>query len=139
MSKLEEPESLASARRHDRIVNVYKRIGLCTKCAAQLGYGHQLGFAEMADPKVADWFGGLGRPGAQVSVGPRRPCEKCLPLIEALPKPQPGGWRSLEGDPLSEREPFTCTRTPGLVVPLRRSQPEPATELFGGHSGRRSA
>lgn len=49
----------------------YVALGLCSVCAAQAAYGHQIGF-----------------------IRTNAPCSSCLPLILALPVNEPGEWRS---------------------------------------------
>ena len=70
-----QPETLAQARTFDRINRHALAYGLCWSCAAQLAYGHGLGFATV-----------------------RTPCSPCVLVIATLPKPQPNGWRSVVGD-----------------------------------------
>ena len=71
-SKVDRPETVAQVHEHERQVKRYRAAGLCTRCAAQAGYGHQLGF-----PKA------------------HPPCPACAPLVSTFPIPKAGGWRAL--------------------------------------------
>lgn len=66
------PESLSQARAHHRLTNRYEQAGLCRTCAAQAAYGHQLGFTKV-----------------------NAPCDWCLPVVQAFPKPAARKWRKL--------------------------------------------
>lgn len=66
------PETEAQARVWDRKLKRYEIAGLCHTCAAQAAWGHALGFGKIKDP-----------------------CERCQPIVNALPNSGPRGskWR----------------------------------------------
>lgn len=75
----DQPETIRQAKRFDAINNHARMFGLCYRCAPQLAFGHQLGFARV-----------------------HAPCVDCLPLLERLPLGQPNEWRSVEGSAASK-------------------------------------
>ena len=66
------PETIREAQNHQTYANVYMRNGLCSPCAYQNAYGHQLGWS-------------LVRP----------PCDKCKPVVANFPVAKANGWRAL--------------------------------------------
>lgn len=67
----DNPETIRQARTWVTTKGHYLELGLCSTCAAQAAYGHQLGFGR-ANP----------------------PCASCLPVILSLPVNELGEWRS---------------------------------------------
>lgn len=65
-------ETLRQARTFDSNKRHYVSLGLCSPCAAQAAWGHQLGFSEC-----------------------KPPCQECQPHVDTLPVPKPNQWRSL--------------------------------------------
>lgn len=47
LTRTERPETIASAREWQRIENAAEREGMCPTDAAQLAWGHQVGFARL--------------------------------------------------------------------------------------------
>ncbi|GIG37933.1 hypothetical protein Cpa01nite_33140 [Cellulomonas pakistanensis] len=69
------PETIEQARTWERVKNHALAFGICHACAAQLAWGHQLGFAETTRP----------------------PCDSCLAVVAQLPLQKLNGWRSVSG------------------------------------------
>lgn len=69
------PETPGQAAGWERVKGHAERYGFCPPCAAQIAWGHQLGFGRTTRP----------------------PCEVCGPLVAALPEVRPGGWRTVSG------------------------------------------
>ena len=108
-----QPETLAQAQTFDRINRQALTYGLCRSCAAQLAYGHGLGFATV-----------------------RTPCSPCVLVIATLPKPQPNGWRSVVGD---ARQADAWQNRPQMrhTEPSRAGTPGKAPRLTGAARGER--
>lgn len=70
------PETFEQARYWTKVYNHAVDYGLCPKCAAQLAWGHQIGFRRVE----------------------HRPCETCLPLVVRLSSERANGWRTVAGD-----------------------------------------
>lgn len=64
-------ETVRQATTFEAIRKHYVRLGLCSRCAPQAAYGHQLGFSR-AQP----------------------PCKKCQPIVDTFPVAKPNQWRS---------------------------------------------
>jgi len=64
-----QPETVRQAIRWDARVKAYKATGLCSACAGQAAYGHQLGFDVIAAP-----------------------CDTCRPLVKASTGVSGWGW-----------------------------------------------
>jgi hypothetical protein len=65
------PETRRQAETWDRNKRHYVQLGLCSSCAAQAAWGHQLGFTEV-----------------------NAPCSCCLHVVIGFPANEPGEWRS---------------------------------------------
>lgn len=65
------PETIWQAGTFDSIKRRYVRLGLCSACAAQAAWGHQLGFSR-SNP----------------------PCQECQPLVDTFPVKKPNRWHS---------------------------------------------
>jgi hypothetical protein len=65
------PETRRQAETWDRNKRHYVQLGLCSRCAAQAAWGHQLGFTEV-----------------------HAPCSGCLHVVIGFPVNEPGEWRS---------------------------------------------
>lgn len=74
MPKVMPPETEQQAETFRKVLVQARRFGFCIKCAAQLGWGHQNGFANVHPPCVA-----------------------CAPLVAELPKERLQGWRTVIG------------------------------------------
>lgn len=64
-------ESLRQARTFDSNKRHYVSLGLCSPCAAQAAWGHQLGFSKS-----------------------KSPCQGCQPLVDSFPVRRSNKWRS---------------------------------------------
>lgn len=64
-------ETPRQARTFDATKRHYERLGLCRTCAAQAGWGHQLGFSRI-----------------------NQPCKRCQALVDTFPVARSGRWRS---------------------------------------------
>jgi len=87
------PETRRQAETWDRNKRHYVQLGLCSSCAAQAAWGHQLGFTEVIAP-----------------------CSRCLHVVIGFPVNEPGEWRSSSprrGAPMSAG--FASTR-PSLPI-----------------------
>jgi hypothetical protein len=72
----ELPETLGQARTWERVKSNYVAAGLCTACASQAAYGHQLGFSRVHPP-----------------------CLDCRSIVAKLPEHAGNGWRRfIKGD-----------------------------------------
>jgi hypothetical protein len=49
-AKRDKPETPRQAATWENVKNRYVEAGLCTGCAGQAAYGHQLGFTRIKDP-----------------------------------------------------------------------------------------
>lgn len=87
--RIDQPETVAEAQTFTRIVGLYRADGCCTRCSAQLAYGHQLGFGALE----------------------HQPCEVCAPIVAGFPKPQLCGWRSVQGAGADARNHATLRRS----------------------------
>lgn len=65
-------ETLRQAQTFDYNKNHYVKLGLCSPCAAQAAWGHQLGFSKS-----------------------KPPCQECRPLVACFPVKEASNWRSL--------------------------------------------
>lgn len=72
-----KPETMSQARTFDRVVRNAEAAGLCSPCAAQLGWAAQAG------------GGGFS------SV--RQPCAACTVVMLGWPVQRPNGWRTPHG------------------------------------------
>lgn len=84
---LNQPETLRQARRWDGVKARYLTLGLCSPCAAQAAWGHQIGFSRIMPP-----------------------CDECFPIVIRLPGRGAGDWRSDQASNLNTRpsEGFFC-------------------------------
>ena len=75
VTSLNQPETLAQARRFQSWCGRYRAAGLCNMCAAQAAYGHAHGW-RVIEP----------------------PCPRCLPVLATFPRSVRGSvaWRSLD-------------------------------------------
>jgi len=89
-SALSQAETLSQARTHDRYARAYRDAGLCSGCAYQAAYGHQLGF-------------GVVRP----------PCEGCAATVASLPSGKANGWRALILSAYGKSADLPSTQTAG--------------------------
>jgi hypothetical protein len=64
------PETMRQAKTWQVHNNRYVDLGLCYACAAQAGYGHQLGFSRINPP-----------------------CEVCAPIVATFPFAAVAPWR----------------------------------------------
>lgn len=95
---LSQPETRSQARTHDRYARAYLDAGLCSGCAYQAAYGHQLGFANV-----------------------RPLCGRCVAVAAKFPTAKANGWRALTlstyGRPVSadlmSARAAGCTRSAG--------------------------
>lgn len=71
-ASLSQPETTSQARTHDRYARAYLDAGLCSVCAYQAAYGHQLGFANV-----------------------RPLCGSCVGVAAGFPNAKANGWRAL--------------------------------------------
>jgi hypothetical protein len=81
--KSSRPETRRQVETWDRNKRHYVQLGLCSRCAAQAAWGHQLGFTEV-----------------------HAPCGGCLHVVIGFPVNEPGEWRSdspRRKAPVSER------------------------------------
>lgn len=69
------PETPRQAARWQEVNGQAVRFGLCPRCASQMAWGSQLGYARTT----------------------REPCETCAPLVALLPLAKPNGWRTVSG------------------------------------------
>lgn len=70
-AKGKRAETLRQARTFDSNKKHYAGLGLCSPCAAQAAWGHQVGFS-----------------------GSKPPCQKCQPIVDTFPVVKGGKWRS---------------------------------------------
>lgn len=70
-SMKDEAETIRQARTWVTVKGHYLQLRLCSACAAQAAYGHQIGFSRINSP-----------------------CDSCRPTILSLPVKEPGEWRS---------------------------------------------
>lgn len=70
--KVDQPETPAQLHEHERFVRRYREAGLCVACAAQAGYGGQMGFTFV-----------------------RPPCTTCAPIVAGFPVAKANGWRAI--------------------------------------------
>ena len=64
------PETTSQAHHFETNKNRYLNAGLCYVCAAQAGWGHQLGFSRVHPP-----------------------CDMCAPIVAKFPFPAVAPWR----------------------------------------------
>lgn len=64
-------ETPRQARTFSTVKGHYLTLGLCSPCAAQAAFGHQLGFSRS-----------------------KPPCNSCRAIIASFPVEEPGPWRS---------------------------------------------
>lgn len=74
-ANLKQPETMAQAKRWEKVNQRYLKKGLCVKCASQASWGHQLGFKNVEHD----------------------PCETCRPIIDSFPVEHRmnTAWRSM--------------------------------------------
>lgn len=65
------PETIRQAWTFDTMKRRYLRLGLCSACAAQAAWGHQLGFSR-SNP----------------------PCADCQAAVDGFPSKRPNGWHA---------------------------------------------
>lgn len=70
-SYVDRDETLRQATTFEAMRRRYIRLGLCSRCAAQAAFGHQLGFSRS-----------------------KPPCHECLPIVNKFPTAKPNQWRS---------------------------------------------
>lgn len=71
--KTATPETPAQVAEWTRRNSQYAEALGCYRCAAQLAWGHQVGFGRLE----------------------HQPCDDCAPLVAAFPQPTGGAWRAL--------------------------------------------
>lgn len=64
-------ETVRQATTFEGVRKHYIRLGLCSRCAAQAAFGHQLGFSRS-----------------------KSPCPVCQPIVDQFPTAKPNRWRS---------------------------------------------
>lgn len=117
-----EPETLVQAEKWELVKKNALRFGLCHKCAAQLAWAHQAGT------------------GGFLSVNP--PCATCAPLVDMLPRPRGGGWRTVRGSAQDPRNwPVRNLSDPdgvtvgGAPAEYTNAEQDSAHERIGRHRG----
>jgi hypothetical protein len=94
--KVDTGETIREAATWENVKGHAFRYGLCHVCAAQLAWGHQIGFA----------------------VIEREPCDECRPLIAALPRTTGHpAWRTVAGRASRPGPWTTTTGHPGIGGP----------------------
>ena len=121
----DRPESHGEARAHDRYTNQAHGLGLCMRCAAQIGFARQLGYSRvrppctMCDAIVAVWstpdasngwkrWPGGAPPRARITRSPRPPfgcggCESRWGGLKTVHCPRKGCHRTFTSIRVCER------------------------------------
>ncbi|MCX6402188.1 MAG: hypothetical protein NTX33_19925 [Propionibacteriales bacterium] len=81
------PETSTQADRFERYRSHYSNLGLCDRCAALAGYGHQHGFAALVVYETRSPFTGL-------LIDSGTPCGTCRFVVDGFPGTEVNGWRS---------------------------------------------
>jgi hypothetical protein len=69
-----KPETMSQAKSWQRVCRLAEEAGLCPRCATQLAWGAQRGFASV-----------------------REPCAACTVVMLGWPVQRPNGWRTPAG------------------------------------------
>ncbi|MPV50276.1 hypothetical protein GCG21_09725 [Pseudactinotalea sp. HY160] len=110
MSAHTRPETMREARTWEVVKNRALDYGLCHACAAQLAYGHQLGFTSTT----------------------HEPCGECLWIVATLPVAKSNGWRTVAGEAAS-REAWNAVEGDSLPVSAQEVPGAPRMPETGTH------